>query len=406
MKNKIPKLRFSEFRDRGEWIEKRLGDIGKILMCKRIMKNQTSGKGEIPFYKIRTFGKKKADAYISKKIFEKYKEKYPFPNKGDILISASGTIGKLVIYDGQPAYFQDSNIVWLGNNESIVLNIFLNYIYQNVNWVTDGNTISRLYNENIKKIKIFFPENKQEQQKIANTLKSLDDLIEAQSKKVEKLKEYKKGLMQKLFPADGKKVPEIRFKEFSGEWVEKRLGDIAEIFKGRGLSKSQLDVNGDYLCIHYGELFTQYKEVINKVKNKTFEFRNSVKSIKNDVLMPTSDVTPTGLAKASCLKLSNVIIGGDILIIRTGIYGDFLSRYIILLKNKVLKLVSGTTVFHLYANDLKKLKIYIPTLPEQQKIADTLSSLDKLIEAESKKVEVLKKHKKGLMQQLFVGEDE
>ncbi|MGL2820875.1 restriction endonuclease subunit S, partial [Helicobacter pylori] len=131
------------------WQRVRLGDIGKPCMCKRVMKHQTTRYGEIPFYKIGTFGNT-ADAFISKKLFLEYKTKYSFPKKGDILISASGTIGRAVIYDGKPAYFQDSNIVWIDNDETLVKNDFLFYAYSNIKWNTEHTTILRLYNDNFK----------------------------------------------------------------------------------------------------------------------------------------------------------------------------------------------------------------------------------------------------------------
>lgn len=125
---------------------KTMGEIGKIKMCKRVMKNQTTDRGDIPFYKIGTFGKK-ADAFISRKIFDEYKRLYSYPRKGTILVSASGTIGRCVVYEGEEAYYQDSNIVWLDNDESIVLNTYLYHYYQIVNWNTEGGTIKRLYND-------------------------------------------------------------------------------------------------------------------------------------------------------------------------------------------------------------------------------------------------------------------
>ena len=134
-----------------------LGDIGKVAMCKRIMKAETSPSGDVPFYKIGTFGKE-PDAYISKAKYEEYRSKYSFPKKGDILISAAGTIGRTVIYDGEPAYYQDSNIVWVENDESIVLNRYLYYYYQLQPWsVSTGGTIARLYNDNISKARISVP---------------------------------------------------------------------------------------------------------------------------------------------------------------------------------------------------------------------------------------------------------
>ena len=134
-----------------------LGDIGSICMCKRILKSQTNTVGGVPFYKIGTFGKK-ADSYISQETFDEYRSKYNFPKKGDVLISAAGTIGRTVVYDGEPAYFQDSNIVWIDNDESIVLNSYLRYCYELKPWkVSSGGTIQRLYNDNIAKAVITVP---------------------------------------------------------------------------------------------------------------------------------------------------------------------------------------------------------------------------------------------------------
>ena len=134
-----------------------LGEIGEIRMCKRILKGQTSTCGDVPFYKIGTFGKT-PNAFISKKLFTEYKIKYSYPKIGEVLISASGTIGKTVIFDGQDAYFQDSNIVWIENDESMALNKYLYYCYQVIKWKTaEGGTINRLYNDIIKKTRIPLP---------------------------------------------------------------------------------------------------------------------------------------------------------------------------------------------------------------------------------------------------------
>lgn len=134
-----------------------LGDIGKINMCKRILKSQTLSEGDIPFYKIGTFGKK-ADAYISSDLFEEYKEKYSYPKKGEILLSASGTIGRTIIFNGEDSYYQDSNIVWLSHDEDKILNSYLYYCYQIINWnPSTGGTIKRLYNYNLININIVVP---------------------------------------------------------------------------------------------------------------------------------------------------------------------------------------------------------------------------------------------------------
>ncbi|MBR2487800.1 MAG: restriction endonuclease subunit S [Kiritimatiellae bacterium] len=158
---------------RVEW--KRLGEIGRVAMCKRILKQQTMSEGEIPFYKIGTFGKE-PDAFISRALFDEYRSAYSYPNKGDILISAAGTIGRAIIFDGKPAYYQDSNIVWLAHDESTVLNKYLYFFYQTNPWkVAVGGTIPRLYNRNIEEVSIPLPP-LAEQERIVAILDRFDSL--------------------------------------------------------------------------------------------------------------------------------------------------------------------------------------------------------------------------------------
>ena len=163
-----------EGRDDVQW--KKLGEVGKVCMCKRILKEQTSLSGDVPFFKIGTFGGK-ADAYISQELFETYKAKYSYPKKGDILISAAGTIGRTVVFDGCPSYFQDSNIVWLKHDESVVLNSYLKYCYSLNPWaVSTGGTIARLYNDNILNAIIPIPP-LSVQQRIVDILDRFDTLV-------------------------------------------------------------------------------------------------------------------------------------------------------------------------------------------------------------------------------------
>ncbi|MGL2369102.1 restriction endonuclease subunit S [Helicobacter pylori] len=218
------------------WQRVRLGDIGKPCMCKRVMKHQTTRYGEIPFYKIGTFGNT-ADAFISKKLFLEYKTKYSFPKKGDILISASGTIGRAVIYDGKPAYFQDSNIVWIDNDETLVKNDFLFYAYSNVKWNTEHTTILRLYNDNFRNTLIPLPP-LNEQSTIANILSGLDRYLYNLDALILKKEGVKKALSFELLSQ------RKRLKGFNQAWQRVRLGDICEITTG------SLDANE---MVHYGK---------------------------------------------------------------------------------------------------------------------------------------------------------
>lgn len=179
--------------------KKKLGEIGQIRMCKRIMKNETNSEGGIPFFKIGTFGGT-ANAFISEELYTKYKTQYSYPKKGEILISAAGTLGKTVIFDGTPSYFQDSNIVWIENDESEVSNKFIYYALKFVNWknyATEGSVIPRIYNDKLRSVTIPVP-SLPIQQEIVKQITALEEKIasaknviaECPQKKADILKKY------------------------------------------------------------------------------------------------------------------------------------------------------------------------------------------------------------------------
>ena len=174
-----------------------LRDVGKVSMCKRIFKNETSNTGDIPFYKIGTFGKE-PDSFISQGLYDSYRNRFSFPKIGDVLLSASGTIGRKVKYDGRPAYFQDSNIIWLEHDESKILNDFLFYLFDTITWQTEGSTIKRLYNEILLKKVISVPSIKQQEQ-IIMVLSTVDRKISLSEKSKERLTLLKSGLMNDIF---------------------------------------------------------------------------------------------------------------------------------------------------------------------------------------------------------------
>ena len=191
----VPEIRFAGFTD--AWEQRKFGDLGSVAMCKRIFKEQTSPEGDIPFYKIGTFGAT-PDAFISRELFEEYKSKFQYPNVGDMLISASGTIGRTVEYSGEEAYFQDSNIVWFKHDERID-NSYLRCIYSIVKWAgIEGSTIKRLYNDNFLKTEFYMP-TVEEQKKIGAYFASLDHLITLHQHKCSELQNIKKYMLQNMF---------------------------------------------------------------------------------------------------------------------------------------------------------------------------------------------------------------
>lgn len=396
---KTPKLRFSEFED-DVWVKTDLGSIGKPLMCKRIFKQQTTTESEnaIPFFKIGTFGRE-PDAYISVDLYNEFKKKYSFPNIGDILISASGTIGRLVVYDGSDAYYQDSNIVWLGHNETKIKNAFLYYNYATLNWQTsDGGVIKRLYNSNLREMEIFYPQNQKEQQKIANCLSSLDEIINAETEKLDLLIEHKKGLLQQLFPQEGEVQPKYRFPEFKneGDWKQTTLDAIADYANGKAHEK-EISKTGKYKVVNSKFISTE-GEVVKYSDSVNLETKIG------DILMVLSDI-PNGKALAKCFyidKDDTYTVNQRICkITTTGINSVFL--FYQLNRNKYfLRFDDGAKQTNLRKDDVLNCPILKPTNPkEQDKIAKTLVSANDLIIEQRQKIDSLQSHKKGLLQQLF-----
>ncbi len=213
------------------WEMKTIWEIGKPSMCKRILKEQTCETWDIPFYKIGTFGKT-PNAFISNEIYTEYKNKYSFPKQGDILLSASGTIGKRVIYNGEPAFFQDSNIVWIDNDEKMILNSYLYHFYSICDWQpSKGATISRLYNANLKRIKISFPVCLDEQRKIVKLITNVFENIEEAKKIAEENLKNAKDLFESYL--------ERVFHEKGEDWEQKTLEEVCEkMFAGWDVPKN------------------------------------------------------------------------------------------------------------------------------------------------------------------------
>ncbi|ADO11870.1 type I restriction-modification system specificty subunit [Pantoea vagans C9-1] len=243
VEKKVPEIFFKRFGR--EWENLTLGDLGSVAMNKRIFKHQTTIAGDVPFFKIGTFGKQ-PDAFISKALFNEYKAKYPYPVAGDLLLSASGSIGRVVEYKGEEHYYQDSNIVWL-KHDGKINNSFLKVFYSMVKWSgLEGSTIQRLYNKNILDTEISTPE-RQEQIAIGNYFQKLDTLINQHQQKHDKLSSIKKALLEKMFPKEGETIPEIRFKGFSGEWKEVTLSSVIDVRSGKDykhLGKGNIPVYG------------------------------------------------------------------------------------------------------------------------------------------------------------------
>ncbi len=359
------------------WQRVRLGDIGKPCMCKRVMKHQTTQYGEIPFYKIGTFGNT-ADAFISKRLFLEYKTKYSFPKKGDILISASGTIGRAVIYDGKPAYFQDSNIVWIDNDETLVKNDFLFYAYSNIKWNTEHTTILRLYNDNFRNTLIPLPP-LNEQIAIANILSDVDRYLYNLDALILKKESVKKALSFELLSQ------RKRLKGFNQAWQKVKVKDFGIIITGSTpLTQISEYWNGTISWITPTDI-NDNKDIFNSERKITQKGLDTIRMIpKNSVLVTCiASIGKNAILRVNgaCNQQINAIIPNK----------DFNADFIYyLMENNKQHLLgkAGVTATYIISKQVfEEIDFFVPKdLNEQIAIANILSDLDnEIISLKNKK---------------------
>ena len=343
-------------------------------MCRRIFKEQTSENGEIPFYKIGTFGGE-ADAFISRELFEEYKAKYQYPKKGDILISASGSIGRTVVFTGKNEYFQDSNIVWL-NHDKHLDNSFLKCFYSIVKWAgIEGSTIKRLYNDNILNTAITLP-SVEEQQKIGAYFENLDNLI---------------TLHQRKCQIDG-----CRFQSpLAITWEQRKFDEVFDCtVPNNTLSRAELSYDeGTVLNVHYGDVLIKYGSVLDVQKDDIPRIPYRCREDFNGALLQDGDVIIADTAEdettGKACEIGNlqgraIVSGLHTMVCRPrhrmalGYLGHYLNSNAY--HHQLLPLMQGIKVLSLSRSNIQKTSVSYPTVEkEQQLIANYFSQLDNLI---------------------------
>lgn len=366
-----------------DWEVISLGQIGDVKMCKRIFKSQTKETGEIPFYKIGTFGQT-PDAFISRSIFEKYKANYSYPTLGVILLSAAGTIGRRVKYKGEDAYYQDSNIIWLSHIEDKVLNDYLYYAYSRVNWTTEkGAAISRLYNKLFLSARIPHPPI-EEQKRIAEVLSHFDEHIDNLVALLEKRKQVKAATMQALLSGT------TRLPGFTQPWEKRTI--------------EQISIRYDNLRIPVAENL--------RVKGRTPYY--GANGIQGYVQGYTHNGEFVLIAEDGANDLSNYptqYVIGKIWVnnhahVLQGKFGQCSTSFLCyaLKTPKYKEIVVGGERAKLNAKTLMEIELFIPTkLEEQEAIASVLSNMDRGIEALEEQIEKYRQMKEGAMEELLTG---
>lgn len=371
-----------------------MGELGSVQMNKRIFKNQTSESGDVPFYKIGTFGKK-ADAYISNSLYQDYKEKYPYPNKGDLLISASGSIGRIVEYKGQKAYYQDSNIVWLEHNNH-VLNSFLKAFYQIVKWDgTEGSTIKRLYNKNILNTKIKLP--KVKEQKVLGTLIStVDLLISLQQRKLKQLNLLQRYIKEKTLPSQ-KELPKLRFLTTPYNTYK-----FSELFK-KSTKKNDGQILQNHVISVASMRWGKLPKSSSEAYMKTYFIFN-----KGDIAYEGNRSKSYSFGRFVANDLGNGIVSHVFSVFNSKINFnlEFLKNYINseqVMRDPLRMSTSRTTMMtNLVLKDIAKQTLMIPSKDEQDLLGSLYKITQSMIELNEKQQQELIYLKKYLLQKLFI----
>lgn len=390
-----PRLRFPEFREAGEWCVRHLGDICNLYQPETISSSSFAADGQFLVYG--------AGGVIGRT--HRFNHEHP-----EVIIGCRGICGNTTLT--QPKSWITGNSMVIHPKSTNLLKEFLFHFLDTADFspIISGSAQPQITRQGLKRFNISFPST-DEQQKIADCLSSLDEKIAAETQKLDALKTQKKGLMQQLFPREGETVPRLRFPEFreSGEWNEWRLEDALRISATYGIVKAGEfqkegipmlrggDIKdgriGDRIPLVSTEIHSQYKRTILE---------------RNDVVIALVGYPGEAAVIPPHYVGANISRAVGLLRPKEGILADYLVGYLNspIGRKTVLKPSAGSAQVVVNLAHLNDLVIPIPEANEQQKIADCLSSLDDLIAAQAQKIELLKRHKKGLMQQVFPVLDE
>jgi len=425
MKN-LPELRFPEFLDDGEWEEKKLSSIytfkvtnsfsrDKLNYVSGLVKNIHYGDIHTKFSTLFDIKKENVPFINSSISLEKIKNDCYCQESDIVFADASedlADVGKSIeiISLNNEKLLSGLHTLLARQKENKFITGFGGYLFKSnkireqIKKESQGAKVLGISGTRLSNIDISFPLDKCEQQKIADCLTSVDNLITAQSKKIEALKEHKKGLMQQLFPQDEEEVPKLRFPEFKNapKWEEKILGKICDYWNG-GSHENAVTENGQYYLISLNSLDIEGN--LKTEMKKVNYLDNSLQ--KNDLVMVLSDVAHGNfLGLAAIIPNDNYVLNQRMAGLRKKENEKIIIEFLRISINNNQKYFKkhgqGSSQLNLSKGSVTDFPVLVPsTEEEQQKIAECLSSIDELITSSSKKVETLNEHKKGLMQQLF-----
>ena len=425
MKNEqknVPKLRFQGFT--GEWEQCKLGESFDFLQNntlsradlsndKGVAKNVHYGDVLIKFGEYLDASAESLPFIPSRQVVEKYKDS--LLRDGDVIMADTAedeTVGKcteIAEVQGFPT-ISGLHTIPMRPKQRFAAG-YLGY-YMNSKAYHDqllplmqGVKVTSVSKSAIRDTIISYPSDAAEQRVIGRSLIGLDTLITLQQRKLAQIKEYKKGMLQKMFPKKGETVPELRFPGSTDDWEQRKLGEMVQFSKGTGYSKGDLRESGTPIIL-YGRLYTKYETVISEVDTFTDAKANSVYSQGGEVIVPASGETAEDISIASVVEKPGILIGGDLNIITPSANLDSAFLAVTISNGKphedMARVAQGKSVVHLHNSDLEKIDLFFPSHEEQIQISAFFKTLDTIITLHQRKLNAMKEYKKGLLQQMFV----
>jgi len=406
----VPKLRFPGFTD--DWEQRKLYEIADKAVDNRGKTPTISEDGTHPLLEVASLGNgtpdySKVTKYLSDETFET--ELRAYIKEGDILFSTVGSIGLVSLMDANENAAIAQNIVAFRANEKYDSKFLYAMLSTEDNQYKAQRIVMGAVQPSIKisqlvDVEYCVTENIDEQRKLGDFFIDLDNLITLHQRKLYQMKNYKQGLLQKMFPKNGEHIPEIRFPGFTDAWEQRKFDEWGDFYYGHSCPKWSVTEDATTPCIRYGELYTKFGAKIDKVYSYTNMPPEKLRFSKGtEVLIPRVGEDPMDYNHCTWLSLKGVAIGEMISVFNTDQDPLFsATMFNATLQKEFAIRVEGGSVTNLYFDKLRNIDISYPSLPEQKKIAAFFENIDNLITLHQRKLDQVKEYKKGLLQQMFV----
>lgn len=410
-KTKKPEIRFAGFTD--EWEQRRLGEVGKACSGVGFPDSEQGGSIGTPFFKVSDMnvsGNENEMTVANNYVTDAQIVSHRWSPIEELPAIFFAKVGAAVMLNRKRLcrfpFLLDNNTMAYSLAKDWWNADFAKALFETVD-LTSLVQVGALPSYNagdVEGMGVWLPK-LSEQQQIGTYFKNLNNHLILQQRKVEKLLNVKKSMLEKMFPKAGSRVPEIRFEGFTGDWEQKKLGKLVQFTKGTGYSKSDLKDTGTPIIL-YGRLYTNYETVITDVDTYADAKINSVYSHGDEVIVPASGETAEDISIASVVENPGVIIGGDLNIIIPPPDLDSAFLAISISNGKphydMAKMAQGKSVVHLHNSDLEKIDLFYPSYMEQMQISNFFTSLDRLITLQQRKLEKLQNVKKAMLEKMFV----